>query len=144
MPLKHKTKTAGFTLIELVGVIVIIGILAAVGNSLFISVSSQATATTAKAFAAAMETATQNNKIAYTTGNPNAMIINGAGLSICSKAGAESILSTPYPASIIRQRAGTASGCSAPGTEYFWCIATVSSLDGKSTAQHYKVYCAGN
>lgn len=67
----------GFTLIELVLVIVILGILAAVTLPRFVDLSSEARRAQAQTYAAAIVTATAQNYVARTAGSPSAVPVYG-------------------------------------------------------------------
>ena len=73
----------GFTLIELVMVIVVLGILAAVALPKFVDLSNEASTATVKSFAGAISSASAANLAAKKLGNPSALTISGD--AVCTK-----------------------------------------------------------
>lgn len=88
--------TKGFTLIELVMVIVILGILAAVAMPKFVNLSNEADLAKMKGIAGALSEASVANFAAFKTGNPNA--IQFRGTNVCRDEFVEPFFSGAVPA----------------------------------------------
>jgi MSHA pilin protein MshA len=111
-----RRSAAGFTLIELVMVIVILGILAAIAIPKFINLSSQADVAALQGVVGAVESASAINYAAAQAGNPSAVTTAGASCStLLTQAGG--ILQQPldtaqYSASgTVSTTLGTSSPC---------------------------------
>lgn len=88
-------KSTGFTLVELVMVIVILGALAAVALPKFIDFREQAGNSSIKATAAALATASQINTVAKKAGSPKTIPVGQ--VNVCDDAIANSLLQAPLP-----------------------------------------------
>jgi MSHA pilin protein MshA len=98
----RSTRQHGFTLIELILVIVILGVLAAVAVPRFIDLSSEAEVASVRAQAGALTSASSMNFAAFKAGrstadpdNPNhAVVITGAASAVCVDATLNRLLSS--------------------------------------------------
>lgn len=94
--MKNTRKAKGFTLIELVMVIVILGILAAVAMPKFVNLSNEADLAKMKGIAGVLSEASVANFAAFKTGNPSAVEIRG--IDVCNLDIVKPLFSGRFPA----------------------------------------------
>jgi MSHA pilin protein MshA len=107
-----KKVQGGFTLIELVMVIVILGILAAVAIPKFINLGSQANQAALAGVVGAVESASEINYAAAVAGNPSAVSTAGASCALILTGPPSGILEQPLDESryTVTGTIGTSSG----------------------------------
>ena len=133
----------GFTLLELVCVIVLVGALGAIAMQSFLPIATQANTAKAQSVGAAIETASIHNQVSHAMGRADAIVVNSGGTTLCTKAWSELMLGAPLPSGInFRIVAGIS--CSTPAVPFMRCVAMSTAADGTFTSTPYKVYCAGN
>lgn len=133
-----KKISAGFTLIELVLVVVILGALAAVALPKFISLAQEAGETRMTTMRYNLLSASHTNFLAKQLLNPAAITINGP--NVCTRPILESLLASKIPPEIaVVDQTGS---CAAP-TESVSCqlVDTTSSLTS-TIAWKIRIYCA--
>lgn len=135
---KKARKTSGFTLIELVIVIVILGILASVALAKYADLSKEATTAALLGITGNIEAASASNFAARTTGSPNAVAVNLT--DVCKRTVVASFMNVGIPStySMSFVPAGTFGDCSG-SADYVLC----SLIAPKGLAvQTFKMYCA--
>lgn len=116
----HQRQRGGFTLLELILVIVILGALAAVALPKFVDLSNDADWQTVRGVAKSITSASAINLAAKHAGNPSAISLNFDG--VCSDQNLSPLLNGGIPAAYEIQQYGIPSGDCRGSNEGVWCV----------------------
>ena len=125
----------GFTLMELVFCIVIVGVLAAVGISKSTSPETQASKASIAQLAAAIEAGSGINQASLAAGSPSAFAVSGA--SVCSASSLARFAQSPIPSGVSIAAVGSDDCSSSSSLDQVSC-----SLSGSGMQATAKVRCA--
>lgn len=136
-------KLAGFTMMELVCVIVILGFLAAIALPAFKDNETAALQAKVNSLASAMEIATYNNRLAYKLGNPKGVAFKSSKPLTCWTGAISQFVN--QDTEWVSLSTGPGGGaCSTAGVDYSVCTIYMDSDSGMSATANFKFYCAGN
>ncbi|HVY07168.1 MAG TPA: type II secretion system protein [Burkholderiales bacterium] len=139
-----RSSQRGFTLIELVVVIVILGILAATALPKFINLSGEARQAAVKGVAAAATSGFAINYAGRKASAANTTAINGANATaICTSAVLGSVMTGGFPATGYTISAGTNQACSATSNDGATGTCTIQDTQ-LSTASATVTYICAN
>lgn len=132
-----KTKKQGFTLVELVMVVVVLGVIAAVALPKFVDLRTEARASSMKQVASAITAGSAINAAAYKAGSPSAVPIS---FSPCSPGNPARMLGAPLPGNMTSTWISGKQSCDPLNGNAVACL-LLTEVDGVMVSENFTMIC---